>query len=105
MENKNMYSKAMDILASAYDNLYCWMVANSDMVEYTDARETYHELEKMLLDLEDNEDVYSADEDLDGENFLIEAEMLVERADDIMDAEYSDESPAEAAGWRERDYY
>lgn len=105
MENKNMYSKAMDILASAYDNLYCWIVANSDMVEYTDARETYHELEKMLLDLEDNEDVYSADEDLDGGNFLVEAEMLVERANDIMGADYSDESPAEAAGWRTRDYY
>jgi hypothetical protein len=105
MENINMYKKAMDILASAYDNLYCWIVANDDIAEYTDARDTYHELEKMLLDLEDNEDVYSADEDLDGENFLIEAEMLVERADDIMDAEYSDESPAEAAGWRTRDYY
>lgn len=97
MENKNMYSKTMDILASAYDNLYCWMVANSDIVEYTDARDMYHELEKMLLDLEDNEDVYSADEDLDGENFLIEAEMLVERADDIMGADYSDE-PSDGRG-------
>jgi hypothetical protein len=105
MENIVAYSKAMYILSEAYNDLYVWWRANNDIAEYTDARYTLEELDSMYSDLENNENAYIADEDLDGENFLIEAEMLVERANDIMGADYSDESPAEAAGWRTRDYY